>query len=94
MKGQEVLHCPQCGGNKITAINDGKNYKIFTILFAVSIVLIPVAIAFLIIYLYKINVSKNAYMGICAECRYRWGISKEKFNSHRLEVKNNEKLQA
>ncbi|WP_182104282.1 hypothetical protein [Niallia taxi] len=93
-KGQNVLICPRCGGNKVNSINDGKNYLLFTILFAVSIVLIPVAIVFLFIYLHKKNVSKKAFLAICLECKYRWGISKDKFIEQQTIVKNNEKLQA
>ncbi|MDU1838689.1 MAG: hypothetical protein E6780_03845 [Staphylococcus epidermidis] len=94
MKGQTVLICPQCGGNKVKPFDAAKVPLILSIFLAITIIGIPFAIATLIAWMIiKSNKSKR-YTGNCQECKHNWKLTEEKFLEHKHAVHNNEKLQA
>ena len=94
MEGQQVLLCPQCGGNKIKTENTGKIILRLANLSAISIIGIPFALIFYCVWYTKKHIRKNDIFAFCSECRYKWFISNTKFDEHESIVKRNERLQA
>lgn len=94
MKGQEILLCPQCGGNKVKTENTGKILFKLAIIFSVSIVLLPIGFLIFCVWFFKRYISKSSIFAFCSDCKHRWIISEEKYNEHKAVVEKNEKLQA
>jgi len=94
LKGQEVLICPQCGGNKIKSFDAAKVPLVLSGILAITIIGIPFAFATLIAWLIIKSNKKKRYSGNCQECKHNWKLTRQKFLEHKNLVNNNEKLQA
>lgn len=89
MKGQEVIHCPQCGGNKVKNVGPSGVFLTIAVISTILIVTIPIAIACFSVWLVKKK--KDKYHFVCGECKRGFDISDGTLNEYNSYVKSNEK---
>ncbi|MCM3736462.1 hypothetical protein M3215_11660 [Bacillus cytotoxicus] len=87
-KGQQIILCKKCGGNKITLL--GKFYfymvtAVCTFLFGILIITIPFAI--ITGFLMLLSPFIPIRLARCAECKYIQKIDKETFQKFKKEFR-------
>lgn len=90
MKGQEVIKCPQCGGNKVRESTLLKSLLALTFFCAVTIIGIPLAIIFALIWAFLRLASKGRKQMVCEECKHNFHVSQSTFEQYKNAIKENE----
>ena len=83
MKGQTIVTCSQCGGNKVksSAIGLFQFCMSVGILFCITIIGIPFGIAF-IISAFIVRKSKARLKFRCIECKHDFKITEPTYNDY------------
>lgn len=92
MNGQEVLHCPQCGGNNLKSYDAAKVPLVLTVFFASTLIGIPIALAPFIAWLFIKSNKNKRFSGKCQECKHNWKLTEEKFFEYKQAIFISEKL--
>ncbi|WP_420768772.1 hypothetical protein ACNR9V_03335 [Parageobacillus thermoglucosidasius] len=90
MKGQTVIRCPQCGGNKVRESTLFKSLLALTFFCTVTIIGIPLAIIFALIWAFLRLASKGRKQMVCEECKHNFSVSQLTFEQYRKAIKENE----
>ncbi|OAT73742.1 hypothetical protein [Parageobacillus thermoglucosidasius] len=90
MAGQTVILCPQCGGNKVRESTFLKSFLILSFFCAVTIIGIPLAIIFMLIWAFLRLSSKGHKQMVCEECKHNFSVSQSTFEQYRKAIKENE----
>ena len=90
MRGQEIIRCPQCGGNKVRVSNITRDLGALTLFCAVTIIGIPLAVIFGFIWLVMKLATKDNKQMVCEECKHRFHVNKTTFEQYKNAIKQNE----
>jgi hypothetical protein len=75
MKGQTVIRCPQCGGNKVKSSGVAKALLWLAVNSAITIIGIPLAIVLIIAWAFVRFVQKDHLRMVCMECKHMFKIN-------------------
>lgn len=90
MKGQTVVICPQCGGNKVRSSEVvSKALMWFGVISCITIIGLPVGII-LLVAAYIVKVSKMKLTFHCQECKHSFKVKEEKYNDYKSAIKSKE----
>ncbi|MBH0174748.1 hypothetical protein IHV09_14365 [Fictibacillus sp. 23RED33] len=83
MNGQQIVHCPQCGGNKVKSNAKGAFQALLAlgILFCITIIGIPLGIAFFI-GAFIVKNSKIRLKFLCLECKHDFKIDQDTYHAY------------
>lgn len=87
MKGQEVITCPQCGGNKIKQSQLATFMLVIAGLFTITVIGIPLGIGFFVAWLVMRNKHKHTF--ICQDCKHSFMVSDERLKKYEGHIKSN-----
>jgi hypothetical protein len=90
MKGQTVVLCPQCGGNKVRESNITRTLGAMTFIYVVTIIGIPLAIISGLIWIFMKLTTRNNKPMVCEECKYRFRVNKSTIKQYKNVIKQNE----
>lgn len=82
MKGQQVVNCPQCGGNKVKSTASAYKSIIWLgIISCVTIIGIPIGII-LIVSAFIMKYSSSRLKFRCQECKHDFKVNEETYNKY------------
>jgi hypothetical protein len=90
MKGQEIIKCPQCGGNKVKSSGVAKALLWFAVISAITIIGIPLAIVLIIAWFFVRFVQKGHLKMVCMECKHMFNVSQSTYDQYNSTIKENE----
>ncbi|UQX52272.1 LITAF-like zinc ribbon domain-containing protein [Cytobacillus pseudoceanisediminis] len=81
-KGQQIIHCPQCGENKVKSTASAfKSMLTLGILACVTIIGIPIGII-LIISAFVMKHSKKRLIFRCQECKHDFKVNDNTYDDY------------
>ncbi|MGD6894274.1 hypothetical protein [Bacillus infantis] len=90
VKGQDIIHCPQCGENKVksNAIGSSQVSLLIGVLLCITVVGLPFGIALIIISLYT-KKSKMRFKFTCQECKHTFKVKEQTYEEYEAYLKAN-----
>lgn len=87
MTGQQVVLCPQCGGNKVKSNAKGTSQALLIIgaFFCITIIGIPFGIGFIVAAL-MVKKSKLKLKFLCQECKHEFKVSEDTFETYQKQI--------
>lgn len=88
MSGQEIILCPQCGGNKVKSNANGlfQFCMAFGILSCLTLIGIPLGIVFIVVAFF-IRKSKVKLKFRCQECKHDFKVSEPVYDKYKIAIK-------